>query len=134
MKECIFCKIVKGEIPCHKIYEDKDVFVFLDKNQYVEGHVMIIPKKHSRWLWDMKKEDYLTLEAGAYKIANAIRKAFNTEWVEEVVAGMGVPHVHIHLLQRQDNDGIGEIPVKNMEPQPTEEERKEFVKKIQKFL
>ena len=51
MEDCIFCKIVKGEVPSYKIYENADVFAFLDINPYAKGHVLVIPKRHSRWVW-----------------------------------------------------------------------------------
>ena len=60
-KECIFCKIIRGEIPCDRIYEDKDVLAFLDINPFVKGHLLVIPKKHSRWIWDIEDGYYRTL-------------------------------------------------------------------------
>lgn len=134
MENCIFCKIAKHEAPAHIVYEDKDVIAFLDRSQYVKGHVMVIPKKHSRWLWDMNAKDYQKLTERVHYLANVLRKAFKTDWVEEVVAGIGVEHTHIHLLQRKTDDGIGEIPTKPLTPAPTEEEKKQFVDKIKQHL
>ena len=134
MADCVFCKIIEKEIPAHIVYEDEDIIAFLDKTQYVRGHIMVVPKKHSRWLWDMEPEDYQKLAEKTHYLANVLRKAFKTEWIEQIVAGMGIPHTHIHLMQRQENDGIGEIPTKALEKQPTEEERKEIVELIKKYL
>jgi histidine triad (HIT) family protein len=90
---CIFCKIVAGEIPCHKVYEDKDFLAFLDINPVSVGHTLVIPKKHYRWVWDVTN-------AGVYfevaqKIAIAQKKAFNTDLVLSKVFGEEVPHAHI---------------------------------------
>jgi histidine triad (HIT) family protein len=133
-KECIFCRIIKGEIPCDKIYEDEDIISFLDINPYVKGHLLIIPKKHSRWIWDMEDEDYANLNRKTKFLANILRKTFSIEWVEEVIAGMGVLHTHIHLLPRFPNDELGEIPTKPLNPKLSKEEIKEIAKKIRNTI
>ena len=63
-----------------------------------------------------------------------MRKAFDTKWVEEVIAGIGVEHSHVHLLPRQDDDGLPEVPIKPLEPKPSEKEMKEIAKKIKKSI
>jgi histidine triad (HIT) family protein len=128
--ECIFCKIVKGEIPAAKIWEDKEHLAFLDANPYVRGHLLVIPKEHSGWLWDMDMDKYKKLKEKIYYLANILRKAFDTDWVEEVVAGIGVNHTHIHLLPRKRNDGLGELPRKPIEPKLSDKEMKELAEKI----
>ena len=133
-EECIFCKIIKGEIPCYKIWEDTDFMAFLDINPYAIGHVLIIPKKHFRWIWDMHLDDYKKLMEKVHYLANVLRKTFDTEWVEEVIAGVGVNHTHIHLLPRKKDDGLGEVPIKPLIPKPLEEEMSKTVKKIKGFL
>lgn len=134
MDECIFCKIAKGEIPADIIYEDKDFIAFLDINPYVKGHLLVIPKKHSDWLWDMNTREYKDLVEKTYYLANILRKAFNTDWIEEIVAGIGVQHTHIHLLPRQREDGLGEIPKTPLNPKPLESEMKEIASKIKSLL
>jgi|SRR3989344_8068768 len=133
-KDCIFCKIAKGEIPCDKIYEDKEVIAFLDINPYVRGHLLVVPKKHSRWIWDIGNNDYRKLADNVKYFANILRKAFDTDWVEEVIAGMGVEHTHVHLLPRRKNDGLGEIPICPLKDKPSEQEMKEIAEKIKKDL
>jgi histidine triad (HIT) family protein len=132
--DCIFCKIVKGEIPCYKVYEDSSCFAFLDINPFVKGHVLIVPKKHYHWLWDMKDEDYIPLMQTVKLIANKLKLAFNIEWVEEVVAGIGVEHAHVHLLPRRPDDGLPEVPSKPLEPKLSKEEMEELKEKIATFL
>src|SRR3989344_1201194 len=124
--DCIFCKIANNEIPSVKIWEDENFIAVLDITPYVEGHTLVIPKKHSRWVWDIDDEHYLKYMKAVKSLANILRKAFNTEWVEEVIAGIGVSHSHIHLLPRQKNDGLGEIPTKPLTPKPTEKELKKI--------
>lgn len=93
MPDCVFCKIVAGEIPSHKIYEDADFLAFLDIRPLSPGHALVIPKKHHRWVWDV-------LEAGPYfevarKVALAQQKAFGTEAIHSKIVGEEVPHAHI---------------------------------------
>ncbi len=131
-EDCIFCKIASGEIPSEKVYEDEKVISILDINPYVLGHIMVIPKKHSRWVWDIDIKGYKEITERVHKLANVLRKAFDTEWVEEVIAGIGVSHTHIHLLPRQKNDGLGEVPIKPLKPKPSEKEMKAIADKIRK--
>ena len=102
MLGCIFCKIVKGEIPCYKIYEDKDWLAFLDISQIVDGHTLVIPKKHYRWVWELEGIGEL------YKVAQKIVKKMQTvsgkEMVVSVTIGNEVAHAHLHLMpQTQGN-------------------------------
>lgn len=133
-ENCVFCNIINGEIKSDKIYEDKETIVLLDINPYSKGHVLVVPKKHSRWVWDMGLKDYTVLKQKVFGIANVLRKAFNTDWVEEVIAGQGVNHTHIHLLPRKPDDGLGEIPIKPLEPKLSEKEMEEIAEKIKSLL
>lgn len=93
MESCIFCKIVKGEIPSFKIYEDDDFIAFLDINPKSPGHTQIIPKEHTRWVWDVENVGkYFEV---AKKVALAQRKAFDTDWILSKIVGDEVPHAHI---------------------------------------
>ena len=106
MEECVFCQIVAGKIPCFKIYEDEDFLAFLDINPWVEGHTLVIPKKHYRWVWDVPEESKAkagepTVEryfSVANKIANHYRKVLKIEFVMSWIYGWEVPHAHIHLF------------------------------------
>ncbi len=96
MENCVFCKIVRGEIPSHKVYEDDNFLAFLDINPQSPGHCMVIPKKHYRWVWDVPNVgDYFEV---ARKIALAQQKAFETEWILSKVVGEDVPHAHIWVF------------------------------------
>ena len=63
MNDCVFCKIIKKEIPASVVYEDEKTLAFLDINPYAKGHLLVIPKKHSKWLWDMPENEYLFLNS-----------------------------------------------------------------------
>lgn len=134
MKECIFCKITRKEIKSEIVYEDKNVVAFMDINPYAKGHVLVVPKKHSRWIWDMNKNDYNILMEKVHYLANVLKKAFDTEWIEEVIAGIGVEHTHVHLLPRTRDDGLGEVPCHPLQTKPSDKEMKEITDKIKSAL
>ncbi len=93
MNDCIFCKIISGEIPSHKIYEDEHFLAFLDINPQSAGHTQVIPKEHHRWVWDVPNAgQYFEI---AQKIAKAQMKAFGTETIWSKIMGDEVPHAHI---------------------------------------
>ena len=93
MEDCIFCKIIAGQIPCHKVYEDKDFLAFLDINPRSPGHALVIPKRHYRWVWDVPNAgEYFEV---AKKIALAQKKAFGAEKIVSKIVGEDVPHAHI---------------------------------------
>lgn len=96
MRDCVFCKIVKGEIPAYKIYEDDEFLAFLDINPWVEGHILVIPKNHYRWVWDVPKPgEYFKVTS---KIANHLKEKMDIEFVMSWIYGYDVPHAHIHLM------------------------------------
>jgi len=134
MEDCIFCRIVKGEIPADKLYDDEGVIAILDINPFSLGHILVIPKNHEKWVWDMNDKDYVELMLKTRYLANVLRKAFDVEWVEEVIAGIGVAHVHVHLLPRTENDGLGDLPTKPIHPRPSKEEMSEIADRIRAYL
>lgn len=104
MDSCIFCKIVRGEIPATKVYEDDDFVAFLDIHPQTPGHTQVIPKTHYPWVWDVPN-------VGAYfevvkKVALAQRKAFGTEWILSKIIGDEVPHAHIWVFP--SNEAVGD--------------------------
>jgi len=121
--DCIFCKIIAGEIPCYKVYENEEFLAFLDINPLNEGHSLVIPKKHYRWVWDV--ENFAGYAEATKKVARALRKVLDTEWVVSLIAGEEVPHAHIWLIPRLENDGHGgslnTTNVKKIPPERMEE-------------
>ena len=128
MDNCIFCKIANNEIPSIKVYEDDEFLAFLDIRPLNKGHTLVIPKKHYRWVWDVENIDsYYKI---VQKIANAMKKAFNTDYVVSLVFGEEVPHAHVWLVPRFEDDGHGSaIDLKNVK-QLTDDEMKEAAELI----
>ena len=94
----IFTRIVKGEIPCHKISEDENYLAFLDINPLVKGHTLVIPKREIDYLFDLDDELLAGMTVFAKKIAHAIDQVMDCKRVGVVVLGLEVPHAHIHLI------------------------------------
>lgn len=108
MKDCLFCKIIKGEIPSNKVYEDEDVFAFTDINPQAPIHILVVPKKHIESAAKLEKED----EELVGKIFSAIKKiaeekGFKDEGFRVInncgeKAGQTVKHLHFHILAGKD--------------------------------
>ena len=101
MPDCLFCKIIKGEISSYKIYEDKDFLAFLDIFPKTVGHTLVIPKKHVQWVWDYPALDKYFELVG--KLARHLRARSGEPMVRSLVYGIEVPHAHVHLLPGQTN-------------------------------
>ncbi|HUS60202.1 MAG TPA: HIT family protein [Nevskiaceae bacterium] len=132
MRDCIFCKIAKGELPCYKIYEDKDFLGFLDINPTNSGQSLLIPKKHYRWADDIP--NFGAYFEAAKKIGLAIKKALKPMAVCYVTLGFQVHHAHIRIMPRFENDGHeGELNFKLFK-KISESEMKEIAEKIRKEM
>ncbi len=107
MLDCIFCKIVEGEMPAYKIYEDEQFLAFLDIFPYVEGHILVIPKKHYRWVWDV--ENIGEYFENVTKISKHLQKVTGNDLVYSTIFGEAVPHAHIHLLPGINQSDIDNI-------------------------
>jgi histidine triad (HIT) family protein len=94
----IFSKIIAGEIPCHKIYEDENHLAFLDVMPLVRGHVLVVPKKEIDYIFDLSEEEMANMWKFALPVAKAIKKAIPCKRVGTAVIGLEVPHAHIHLV------------------------------------
>lgn len=104
-QDCIFCKIIDGEIPSAKVYEDEDVYAFLDISQVTKGHTLVIPKQHTQDIYHTDSDVAEKLFARVPKIANALKKTYepiglNVLNNNEEPAGQSVFHLHIHLIPR----------------------------------
>lgn len=135
MDNCIFCKIVKKEIPADVVYEDDNCLAFLDITPINPGHVLLIPKKHYENLYDLQDEILSKLAPIIKKLAVAVKKGINAEGINigmnnERPAGQLVPHAHFHIMPRFSNDGY-----LHWRGQPYKENgSKEAAEKIKKFL
>lgn len=106
MENCIFCEIVKGEIPVARIWEDENYLAFLSIAPINPGHTLVIPKKHTDYIFDLDDKTLGDLMIVSKPIAWALKKAFNPKMgkIGIMVAGGEVPHVHVHLIP-MDNEG-----------------------------
>ncbi|HAZ5243665.1 TPA: HIT family protein [Staphylococcus aureus] len=109
MSETIFGKILTGEIPSFKVYEDDYVYAFLDISQVTKGHTLLIPKKASANIFETDEETTKHIGAALPKVANAIKRAFNPDGLNIIqnngeFADQSVFHIHFHLIPRYEND------------------------------
>ena len=109
----IFAKILGGEFPCHKVYEDDHVLAFLDIMPRSPGHTLVIPKAPARNIIDIKVEDYLHVARATHKIAAAAKQAFNADGLtvqqfNEAAGGQVVFHLHVHVMPR--HNGVALLP------------------------
>jgi len=118
MEDCIFCKIIKGEIPSFKVYENDKVFAFEDISPISVGHTLVVPKRHAQNLWEIPGEDLTAVHLASQKIIQAIADVLNPTGVACLqLNGKGanqvVMHYHLHLIPR--SSGEPELPVTTWE-------------------
>jgi len=111
MDDCLFCKIIKGEIPSHKVYEDANVLAFLDITPVNPGHVLLVPKKHSRNILEIDDNNFRELAPLIKKIARAVKEGMGADGINihinnEPAAGQVIFHTHIHIIPRFSDDGL----------------------------
>lgn len=112
MSDCIFCKIINGDIPAAKVYEDEDIIAFLDISQVTKGHTLVIPKVHKENIYELTPEIANKLFERVPRIANAIKKQYDPIGLNILnnngeFAGQSVFHFHVHLIPRYgENDGL----------------------------
>ncbi len=131
MENCIFCKIIKGETPCIKVYEDEDTLVILDLKPNTKGHTLIIPKKHHQNLLEEDPTRGNKLLEVIQKIGKAQKEGLKATGINIMInigkdAGQEIMHTHIHLIPRYEGDGLKHWP-RHKEP---EEERTLTAEKI----
>lgn len=110
-ENCIFCKILAGEIPSTAVYEDDDFKAILDVNPAARGHVIILPKNHAANVYELPDEDASKIMVVAKKIATAIEKAYHCDGVNILqnngeAAGQTVFHLHVHVIPRFKGDTV----------------------------
>lgn len=135
--DCIFCKIIDGEIPSYKIYEDEHILAFLDITQGTKGHTLVIPKKHIKNLYELDEETATHLFKVVPRIANALKTAFNPIGLNMINNNdkplQSVFHFHIHLIPRYEDDGV-KIHTTNNFGLFTQEHFESLVKEIKNAL
>lgn len=113
--DCLFCKIINGEIPSYKIFEDNNTIVIMDIAGDVDGHMLAIPKKHVKNILDCDSETLKKLSITVHKVAkhcvdNCGYNGVNLLNASDESAGQSVPHFHIHIIPRKQKDGIDAWP------------------------
>ncbi|ALO16068.1 HIT-like protein [Salinivirga cyanobacteriivorans] len=126
--ETIFSKIVKGDIPSHKVYEDDNFLAFLDIAPLKKGHTLVIPKRTEDYLFDLDDSELAEMMIVSKKVAKAIKKVFPCEKVGVAVLGLEVPHAHIHLVPLESEQDIN---FANPKLQLSQEEMADIAAKLQ---
>ncbi|MFZ1357289.1 MAG: HIT family protein [Saprospiraceae bacterium] len=127
----IFAKIINGEIPSHKVYEDDNFLAFLDIRPMVKGHTLVIPKKEVDYLFDMNPEEYTSLLLAAQKVAKGIKKSVPCTKVGMTVIGLEVPHAHVHLMPINN---VADMSFKNPVVEMTQSEMNQLAQLINKNI
>jgi len=136
MLDCVFCKIIAGQIPATRVFEDEHTLAFMDLGQVNPGHVLVAVKKHAANLFELDDVQAAAVARASTRVARAIRDAFGPAGLSVYqangkVAGQTVFHYHVHLLPRHEADGMELIwPVKN----PPREKLEADAEKIRKQL
>jgi histidine triad (HIT) family protein len=128
MADTIFTKIIKGEIPCHKIYEDEKTLAFLDIHPIQPGHTLVIPKKEVEFLWDLPAEDYQAVMETTKKVAQRLREVSGKPFVGSQVVGIDVPHAHVHVFPFATGEEFRFHP--DMSAEPDHEKLADLAKKL----
>ncbi|HUC88712.1 MAG TPA: HIT family protein [Candidatus Paceibacterota bacterium] len=127
---CIFCKIAKGEIPCHKIYENKSFLVFLDIKPVNHGHLLIIPKKHFAWMQEADDKTIEEIFKLTKKMMLALKKGLKCDYVQVGIVGNEIPHFHIHLIPRYNGDNFKNLPTREYKELEAEKTINKIIKAI----
>ena len=135
MEECLFCKIVKGELPSSKIYEDEDTLAFLDLFPVNKGHSLVIPKEHYETIFDVPANILAKVSSVMKNVADAVKNGVNADGISIAQsngkdAGQVIPHIHFHIMPRFKDDGLKLWPQGKYE----EGEMDKFKEDISKFL
>ena len=132
MEDCLFCKIINGEIPSYKVYEDEKTFAFLDINPINEGHTLVVPKTHVLKITDAENGDLRALAIALKKVVKGIEEGLGVDNLNVIVnqgecAGQVIPHLHYHIVPRHEDDGVKfDVPQRKL----TQDEFMKLVKKI----
>jgi len=127
---CIFCKIGKKEIPCEKIYENKNFLAFLDIKPIADGHILIIPKKHIVWMQEADDKTITEIFKIAKKIMLALKKGLKCDYVQLGIVGNEVPHFHIHLIPRYYDKVFPNLPTKEYKDGESSRVAKKIISKL----
>jgi len=135
--DCIFCKIIAGEIPAVKVLDEELVIAFMDINPSSKGHMLVVPKRHAENIFQISEGDLATLIKAVKKCAGAAKDALRAEGVTILqlngkASDQIVPHLHVHVIPRWENDGLS---VSTWEMKPGDmEEINDIARKVKKNI
>ena len=135
--ECIFCKIVNGEIPAVKVLDEESVLAFMDINPSNKGHMLVVPKNHAENIFEISDGDLSAVMGTVKRCADAVKKALGAEGITVLqlngkASDQIVPHLHVHIIPRWTNDGL---PISNWEMKSGDmEEIKDIAQKIEENI
>lgn len=121
MEPSIFTKIIRGEIPCHKVHEDEHTFAFMDIYPIQTGQVLVVPKRQVSFVWDIPSDEYLALMATVQKVGQKIREVFpDKKRVGVMIEGLDVDnHAHVKVFPFDSADDTRRVPDHSVEPDHT---------------
>jgi len=134
--DCIFCKIITGELPSSKVYEDEKIIAFLDIRPANKGHTLVLPKKHYENIFEISDASLTDVILTVKKIAIAVNKAVKCDGINIIqnnnrAAGQIIPHIHFHVIPRFENDSNKHHNIK-YSAEEMEEIRKKIIENINK--
>lgn len=114
MPDCLFCKIIQGEVANYTVYEDENVLAFLDIFPHAQGHTVVIPKRHFETYFDLSEAELVQLSVGVKKAMEKIQTVlkpdgYNIGWNHKPAGGQVIPHLHVHIFPRYEGDGGGSM-------------------------
>mgnify|MGYP000250483966 CR=1 FL=1 len=119
MADSVFTKIIRGEIPSNKVYEDELTYAFLDHNPKAPGHTLVISKKQAEFIWDLPEQEYIALMKSVKKVGDRIKEVLTPKYVGVQVEGVAVAHAHVHVFpfnSAQEYQSIPD-PAKKLSPE-----------------
>lgn len=135
MTDCLFCKIVAGTVPSHKIYEGEHTFAFLDIRPVHIGHTLVVPKRHDEDIFSIEAADWRAVNEVVRKLAPFVREAAGADGVNIIMnnkksAGQLIDHAHVHIVPRFVDDGLKGFPQHDETPQALSAMREKITKLI----
>lgn len=128
LEPSIFTRIINGEIPCHKVYEDEKTLAFLDIHPLRPGHTLVIPKEEIEFVWDLPDELYQAVMVTTKKVALRLREVMPDPYVHERIIGVDVPHAHVQLIPFSDSAQLNQP--QDMQSEPNHAELAEIAQKL----
>ncbi|HUU41775.1 MAG TPA: HIT family protein [Desulfatiglandales bacterium] len=135
--DCIFCKIIKGEIPAIKVLDEQKVLAFMDINPLAQGHMLVIPKKHAENILDISEDDLAAVIHAVKRCAKAVKRELKAEGITVLqlngkASDQVASHFHVHIIPRWENDGL---PISIWEVKKVDmEEIKDIARKVKKNI